>query len=155
MNLSESSRIALEFEARAVREMFETGRYDPSEVSELVQTYWTNRGSQRDSEQLRSSIESCMPNFPRGWCDIASVVLMHRLGEGELLTGVYYKSPRVFDSHAVLSVGGAICDMTADQFGGPKLYVGEFVLPWTRTPYQWENGPLSDFEKWPEPIDLW
>jgi hypothetical protein len=45
--------------------------------------------------------------------------------------------------------------MTADQVGGPKLYVGDFVLPWALKPYSRQSGPLSDFEKWPEPVDLW
>lgn len=64
--------------------------------------------------------------FPTGNCGLATVYLKHLLGEGELADGEY-----ITNSHQFLEIGKLVVDITADQFGGPKVYVGPLELPWS------------------------
>jgi hypothetical protein len=65
--------------------------------------------------------------FPVSSCSLATVYLRHLLGEGELVEGWYYDEP-----HQFLGLGKLVADITADQFGGPKVYVGPAEEPWAR-----------------------
>lgn len=149
MSSSKSLNLALMSEALAVREMLSTKSYDKDEIVHLTQNFY----SKSNPEHIQRSVEACLPNFPRGCCDFASLLLQDRIQDGEVTTGVYYKRPRAFDAHAFLQLGGILCDLTADQFGGPRIYIGEFVLPWALKPYSWERGPFAKFENWPSPED--
>lgn len=70
-------------------------------------------------------LDRVQPQFPRGNCGLASIYLKHRLGEGEIKNGRYRGL-----AHVVLQVSGLVTDITADQFGGPKIYVGTLKDPW-------------------------
>ena len=63
--------------------------------------------------------------FPRGNCGLTSVYLRHVIGAGQIVEGQY-----VSEQHTFLKVGALAVDITADQFGGPPIYVGPITLPW-------------------------
>ncbi len=63
--------------------------------------------------------------FPIGNCGIASLLLKEKLG-GEIVRGKYREQ-----RHTFLVVDSIIVDITADQFGGPKVYVGPLRPPWS------------------------
>ena len=65
--------------------------------------------------------------YPIGNCGLATLYLRHRLGSGALVRGRYEEQPHTF----LLSQGGLIVDVTADQFGGPPVYVGPTIKPWS------------------------
>ncbi len=63
--------------------------------------------------------------FPNGNCGLASLYLKENLG-GEVVQGKYGEH-----NHTFLLVDETVIDITADQFGGPKVYVGPLRLPWS------------------------
>jgi len=64
--------------------------------------------------------------FPKLNCGLASVYLKHFLG-GEVIKGKYKKQ-----DHTFLFLGNKIVvDITADQYGGPKIYIGPIKEPWS------------------------
>jgi hypothetical protein len=66
--------------------------------------------------------------FPRLNCGLATAYVRHRLGgAGEIVNGAYSGA-----NHTFLALGTlAIADITADQFGGPAVYVGSLTSPWS------------------------
>ena len=64
--------------------------------------------------------------FPEGNCGLASVYLQYQLGEGNVLGGRYEREP-----HSFLGIGKLVIDITADQLGGPPVYVGYLQPPWS------------------------
>ena len=68
--------------------------------------------------------------FPKLNCGLASVYLKNILG-GEIIQGKYGE-----DKHTFLLSNDWVVDITADQYGGPKVYVGEFKSPWAREQIQ-------------------
>lgn len=73
--------------------------------------------------------------FPDENCDLTTGYLLEQLGEGELIVGTYDGNPHVFLGIFV-GLEKMIVDITADQFGGPPVYVGPMVEPWTRIPHR-------------------
>ena len=76
----------------------------------------------------RAFIAAALRQFPKLNCGIATVYLRHRLGRGAIINGSYRGS-----GHTFLALGRLIVDITADQFGGPPVYIGPLVPPWSRT----------------------
>lgn len=70
--------------------------------------------------------------FPYENCDLATGYLQHQLGEGELTIGAFNGRPHVFLSLFV-GLERVAVDITADQFGGPPVYVGPLQAPWERS----------------------
>ena len=68
--------------------------------------------------------------FPNGNCGLASLYLKEKLG-GEVVRGKYGEH-----DHTFLLVDGTVIDITADQFGGPKIYIGPLQFPWSLYLYQ-------------------
>lgn len=78
--------------------------------------------------------------FPKGNCGIASAVMLAAVGTGARVYGSYicsevggsqYSAPHMFLSVETQDNGPVIANITADQFGGPSIYVGKLVLPWS------------------------
>jgi hypothetical protein len=63
--------------------------------------------------------------FPTGNCGLASLYLKRELG-GEVVQGKYEDN-----NHTFLLIDNMVVDITADQFGGPKIYVGYLRSPWS------------------------
>jgi hypothetical protein len=75
--------------------------------------------------QIDLFVSRALEMFPRLCCGLASAFLRHRLGGGVVTRGSYEGEP-----HTFLVDGDAIVDVTADQFGGPAVYVGRCQPPW-------------------------
>ena len=63
--------------------------------------------------------------FPRLNCGLTSIYLKKMLG-GEVIRGKYDGH-----DHTFLLLNNQVIDTTADQYRGPRVYVGELKLPWT------------------------
>lgn len=64
--------------------------------------------------------------FPKLNCGLTSLYIQKKLGEGEIVKGSYLGNP-----HTFLMLGGEqVIDITADQYGGPEVYVGKIRQPW-------------------------
>lgn len=78
---------------------------------------------------IKTFIYRSMRVSPNLNCGIATVYLQHILKKGTIVNG-YFKN----EKHTFLSIsdygGPFIIDITADQFGGPAVYVGKLVYPW-------------------------
>ncbi len=105
--------------AENVRAKFEQKLIPKEELAQVYSKYnpWV------DGEEFVVEAEKI---FPRLNCGLTSVYLQRVLG-GEVVRGQYDGH-----NHTYLLLDGEIVDITADQYGGPKIYVGEFKLPWTR-----------------------
>ena len=75
---------------------------------------------------VESFLDQAELRFPEGNCGLASLYIRHLLQEGSLVRG-HYRS----DSHTFLALGVLIIDITADQYGGPEVYVGPVTTPWS------------------------
>jgi len=102
-----------------------------------------------------SCVVRAIETFPGNSCDSASAELRRRIRYGEIVVGCYGKDDGgYYDEakkrwvaglmecgdryHSFLDVGetdvarSTIVDITADQFGGPAVYVGDLHEPWSR-----------------------
>lgn len=90
---------------------------------------------------LTQWIEQSVANFPANCCELGAAVLLDRIGEGIIAHGRYEHEPigphNIRKSHTfwvqLESVGEIrlMADTTADQYGGPPIYVGTIKHPWT------------------------
>ncbi len=113
----DSSRECLLAAARKARRELRLGRVDRGLLARLYHGY-------QPIPEVRRFVERGLGMFPKLCCGLASVYLRHRLAEGVVHCGSYAGQP-----HTVLVVRGWVVDVTADQFGGPGVYVGPLVPP--------------------------
>lgn len=81
-----------------------------------------------------------LEDFPSTACQVATDELLHRIGYGRIVDGSYVVSGQGkidgYWRHEWLDLGKTevaehtILDITADQFGGPPIYLGDFQRPW-------------------------
>ena len=102
---------------RNVRRNFEKRTIDYVLLYELYQEY----NPRPDNAEF---ISISKKYFPRYNCGLASVYLQHLLG-----SKIVQRSYQQYQ-HTVLLQGKIIIDITADQFDGPKMYVGALKRPW-------------------------
>ncbi len=110
----------LKFLAQRARDDFEVGAVSRQLLRRLYLDY------NREIEDIDGFLDRAARLFPKGNCGLASVYLRHVLGIGEVVKGRYYGKP-----HTFLLVDVRILDITADQFGGPSVYIGDFTQPWS------------------------
>ncbi|MHC2275464.1 hypothetical protein ACVME8_002075 [Bradyrhizobium diazoefficiens] len=79
-------------------------------------------------EDIDSFVAAGLEIFPNLNCGLASVYLQHLIPEGSIVQGSYQSDPHTF----LLLEHGLILDITADQCGGPPVYVGGLQPPWSR-----------------------
>ncbi|HVV67264.1 MAG TPA: hypothetical protein VHB72_04330 [Candidatus Saccharimonadales bacterium] len=117
-NIKEVYRVAKE-----VREGFEQRSFDP-EVVWARYCSWVPDARHWDRGKF---LDLANTSFPLGCCGLASAFLSKEVdvGYGQP-EHIYYKSY----PHTVLLGDIAMVDITADQFGGPRIYVGPMVDPW-------------------------
>lgn len=101
------------------RVLFELGRVDEQLLETLYNEYCK-------IDDLALFIKRSQRIFPFGNCGIASLYLKNLLGAGKIICGSYKGN-----SHTFLSIKSNIIDITADQFGGPKVYIGRLTQPWS------------------------
>jgi len=116
------SNSVLELQAVAIkaREDLERGRVSRELLERLYVAYNPN-------VEIDSFLKEASKIFPRLNCGVASVYLRYVLGGGEIIQGKYNQ-----ENHTFLQVGEHIVDITADQFGGPKIYIGELKDSWSK-----------------------
>ena len=105
---------------KKVREDFEQKQIPKEKLAELYAKYNPSVDTQRfviEAEKL----------FPTLNCGLASVYLREVLGCGEVVRGTYKNHNHTF----LLLSDGTIIDITADQYGGPSVYIGVLMLPWS------------------------
>lgn len=105
--------------AETVREEFEQQMLDRSFLVRLYESY-------ADVGDTQLFITRALDSFPKGNCGVATLYLQSKLG-GELRRCTYEGN-----RHTVLSLEkNTIVDITADQFGGPRVYVGPLKGSWS------------------------
>lgn len=114
----------LEEVAWDVRRQFETGEAYTERLMRLYRDILSH-----NPYGLEDFFRKAKAQFPKRNCGIATVALYDRLGIGEIAKGSSYQGI----AHTMLTIGGdrgIMVDITADQFGGPKVYVGQIRDPW-------------------------
>lgn len=104
-----------------VRDEFEHGNAD----RRMLEKLYRNTTDANPGNFVQAALES----FPDGNCSIASLYLRQKLRKGKVVTGRFHGEP-----HAFLLLNPEtryIADITADQYGGPKVYIGPLVQPWS------------------------
>ncbi len=114
------SLVQIEQKAICARAEFDEQRAPISLIKFLYLEYYP---SNLDTD---AHIDFMLERFPIGNCAIASVYLRHLIGDGDVIDGRYN-----VEDHQFLYVGKLVVDITADQFGGPKVHVGELREPWS------------------------
>lgn len=112
------STIATKKTVQQTRKQFEMGLADQELLIELYREYV-------DVGDTVQFVNKAKDIFPNGNCGLASLYLKKKLG-GEIVQGKYGKH-----NHTFLLVKDIVIDITADQFGGPRVYVGPLQPPWT------------------------
>ncbi len=105
--------------ATTARQSFEKDAIPRPLLSSLFKNY------NPDFLDVDNYIDFSLKRFPKDNCWLASVYLRHVLGEGDVVEGAYD-----LEVHQYLQIGKLAVDITADQFGGPPVYVGPIVEPW-------------------------
>jgi len=106
--------------AKTTRETFEDKNIDKNLLAKLYSAY-TN------VPDIESFIDKSTDMFPKLSCGVATVYLKNALKDGEIIKGRYGNN-----DHTFLLVDNQIVDITADQYGGPRVYVGELKVRWTK-----------------------
>lgn len=117
------NRKILQQVAQAIRKEFEHGEVSCEVLINLYKKY-------HPIDDIEGFIEQSQELFPHLNCGIASVYLKHILQAGEVKRGKYRD-----ENHSFLVIDKTtVVDITADQFGGPRVYVGSLQLPWVLSP---------------------
>jgi hypothetical protein len=75
---------------------------------------------------INQFIDQALAQFPKLNCGLASVYLQHKLNTGSIIQGRYDE-----EAHTFLQLPDqTIIDITADQYGGPSVYIGPLCPPW-------------------------
>jgi hypothetical protein len=119
-NIPSKNDRALRLLASSVRSAFERQTIDVDMLKLLYQQY-------NPLEDIDAFFEKAAKLFPALNCGIASVYLVSHMGIGTVVRGMYQKQRHTF----VKLDEDTILDITADQFGGPKVYVGPVQDPWS------------------------
>lgn len=112
------STLVTEKTAYQTRKQFEAGIADCELLIELYREY-------ADVGDTSQFVDKARNIFPLGNCGLASLYLKKELG-GEVVQGKYGEH-----NHTFLLIDDTVVDITADQFGGPEVYVGPLRKPWT------------------------
>lgn len=101
-----------------IRKQFEARTIDQNLLAQLYQEY-------SDVGDTIKFIAKARDIFPRGNCGLASLYLRKELG-GRIVRGKYGRH-----RHTFLLIDDTVVDITTDQFGGPKVYIGPLQSPWS------------------------
>ncbi len=112
------STLAIKKTIYQTREEFEMGTANQELLVGLYKEY-------ADVGDTLKFVNKAKEIFPNGNCGLASLYIKKKLG-GEVVRGKYGEH-----NHTFLFVDGTVIDITADQFGGPKIYIGPLQSPWS------------------------
>lgn len=119
LEMSEIKNIAI-----VVREQFENQRINMRLLRELYHRY------NPEVEDIDSFVRHAGNLFPKLNCGLATVYLRHKLGVGNIVNGKYRDEDHTFLLLGNNNEKGIVADITADQYGGPDIYVGPLQSPW-------------------------
>ena len=105
--------------ATQVRRRLEEGSVDHIQLEKLYAGY-------ANVPRVPLFVRRARKLFPNLNCGLASILLQHELQEGEVVNGKYGAENHTF----LLIHGDTVVDITADQYGGPSIYVGTLREPW-------------------------
>lgn len=105
--------------ANETRRNLESGEIDSAYLAKLYQQY-------NPIENVDLFVRRAKELFPNLNCGLASLCLKESLG-GEIVNGKYNRENHTF----LLLDKKTIVDITADQYGGPRIYVGRLKRPWS------------------------
>ena len=105
--------------AHQTRRAFESGCFDVS----VARRAYTDYAPDIDVDLFLSHSRRLFPALNCGLCSTYLRAVLHC---GTVRRGRYNA-----DLHTVLIVGSTVIDVTADQFGGPPVYIGPLRQPWT------------------------
>lgn len=105
------------------RQRFEMKSISDTELARVYQTY-------NSVPDIRLFIARAKKLFPKLNCGLASAYLRSKLNKGSVVQGKYGNHP-----HTFLKIENIIIDITSDQYGGPKVYVGPLRKPWALRSY--------------------
>jgi len=106
--------------ATDVRNEFEHWSIDGEKLNHLYMAY--NHISHVDR-----FLDTARKIFPRLCCGIATIYLKEILTEGTVKRGKYERNNHTF----LLLNEEVIVDITADQYGGPSVFMGLIRYPWS------------------------
>ena len=115
MNLPNVEQIALK-----ARADFEARLIDEVELRQLYQQY-------NPLDDISSFIKSAREIFPDLNCGLTTVYLREIFSDGKIINGKYKDINHTF----LLLEDSIVVDITSDQYGGPKVYVGLLQVPWS------------------------
>lgn len=101
------------------RELLESNSVNNMVLNELRKSYV-------DAADLDSFVSAADKIFPSLNCGIASLYLKQALKQGKVVKGSYNGNSHTF----LILDKEKIIDITADQHGGPAIYVGPLISPW-------------------------
>jgi hypothetical protein len=104
---------------KRARKDFELKKIDPV----LLRVLYTNYNDVPDPQNF---IQKAMEEFPHLACGVATAYLQHMLSAGTIVRGRYLDNNHTF----LLLEENRIADITADQYGGPRIYNGHLKHPW-------------------------
>ena len=105
---------------QAMREDFEQGHIDMPKLKLLYLRY-------NPIPDIDGFFRRAQTKFPECNCGIATLYLQDRLLIGDVVHGTYAGRGHTF----LLIDGKTVVDITADQFGGPPVYIGPLQCPWS------------------------
>ncbi len=82
-------------------------------------------------EDIKLFVESAKELFPNLNCGLATAYLKECLQMGRIVNGEYNGENHTFLLIENISEEPILVDITSDQYGGPDIYVGPVVAPWT------------------------
>ena len=101
-----------------VRKEFEKISMDVMKLTKIYDKY-------NKIENTENFVKQGLAQFPKLNCGLASSYLQDKIG-GEIIKGKFGDN-----NHSFLKLGKNIVDITADQYGGPKVYIGPLIKPWS------------------------
>jgi hypothetical protein len=114
LKISTIEKIALR-----ARKDFEKGNIDKNELRRLYLNY-------NPIKNINLFIKKAKKFFPKLNCGLASVYLKKLISDGKIIRGKYLNKNHTF----LLLEDKIIVDITSDQYGGPKIYVGPIKYPY-------------------------
>lgn len=100
------------------RKQFEMNTVDTAMLKKIY-------GSYTLIPNMDEFVTIALSQFPKLNCGLTSLYLQYLLQDGEVHSGKYKQ-----ENHTFLTIENLIIDITADQYGGPKIYIGSLCEPW-------------------------
>ena|SRR3989338_2807645 len=101
------------------RKEFEQGSVDKKILEKFYKIY-------NPMDNVPLFIKRAQKLFPKLNCGLASVYIQRLISGSKIIEGKYKNN-----LHTFLMLKDVLIDITADQYGGPAVYVGPLQKPWS------------------------